>query len=236
MAWQFLLSDLNGNTHGEVQQASSRKVGLPHLRVPSASFNIPIWHSLAPTVMDTDCLLRAYRIDPITATRTLAFHGPVISAEENADGDAGSIAVTAAGPYWRLAKRLIPASKLASGVQYGSDVSFLDLGTIARSVLTDVNGAHFTGIDLGTFAASTSAWAGKWYLKNAAEAIAELGAGLGSFEMRVRPTEATSYASPSGWPRIGLFDVAPLIGGSRPDAIFEYGTDRANTSSYTRSV
>ncbi len=234
--WQFILTDLLGNVHGEVTNAASRKITLPHLRVPAASFTIPISDPLASTVLDTDCLLKAYRTDPVTAQKFLAFHGPVVSAEENAEATAKSVAVTCAGPFWRLSKRLIPSSKLQTGTQYGSEAGLLDLGSIAQTILQDVNSEHFTGIDLGTHAASTSGWVGKWYLKNAAEAIAELAAGLNSFEMRVRPTEATGYANPHGWPRIGLLDVAPIIGGSQPDAIFEYGTGHANVETYKRSV
>ena len=236
MAWQFILTDLLGNVHGEVTQASQRKVTLPHLRVPSASFSIPIWHDLAATVLDTDCLVRAYRIDPVTSQRDLAFHGPVVSAEENTDENAKSVAVACAGPMWRLSKRLIPSSKTKTGVSYGAEGALQDLGTIARTVISDVNGAHFTGIDLGTHTASISGWAGKWHLKNAAEAIAELAAGLNSFEHRIRPTEATAYANPQNWPRIGLFDVAPIIGSDKLDAVFEYGTTRANIANYRRMI
>jgi hypothetical protein len=238
VAWQFILSDLLGNTHGEVTDASERKVGLPHLRVPSASFKVPIYHYLAPYLLDTDCLLRCYRVDDVTGQRDLAFHGPVVSAEESAEESnaSQSIAVTAAGPYWRLAKRLIPSSKLATGIQYGGEGAELDLGAIARTVLFDVNAAHFTGIDLGSHTNSISGWVGPWYLKNASEAIAELAAGLNSFEFRVSPTEATGYANPQNWPRIGLLDTAPILGTLKPDAIFEYGTGRANVASYKRQV
>lgn len=234
--WQFILTDLQGNSYGEVTQAASRKVQLPHLRVPSASFTIPIWHSLGPTLMDSDCLLRCYRIDPVTTQRDLAFHGQVVTAEENAEGGAQTISVTAAGPFWRMAKRIIPGSKLSSGVQYGAEGSLLDLGTVARTVLSECNGVHYTGIDLGTHEASISGWVGPWWLKNAAEGIAELAGGLNSFEHRVRPTEVTAHGNPQGWPTIGLFDVAPILGDTRPDAIFEYGTQRANVASYTRST
>jgi hypothetical protein len=241
MAWQFILTDLYGAVHGELTKASARKVTLPHLRVPSATCTIPMFHEQASNVLNTDCLLKAYRIDPVTGTKTLAFHGPVVSADENGEAGVQTISITAAGPFWRLTKRLIPTSKLVTGAQYGDATSLIDLGTIARTVLADVNGAHFTGIDGNTsngalHTNSSSAWAGKWFLKNAAEAIAELAAGLNSFEHRVRPTEPTAYANPQGWPRIALFDVAPILGVTRPDAIFEYGTTRANVASYTRNV
>jgi hypothetical protein len=236
MAWQFVLTDLLGNVHGELTRASSRKVSLPHLRIPNASCTIPIWHPLAPLATDTDCLLKCYRTDAVTGQKDLAFHGPIVSAEENSDGASQTIALTAAGPYWRMTKRIIPGSKLKAGLQYGSSGGPLDLGSISRSIITDVNGADFTGIDLGTQTATTSGWVGKWWLKNAAEAIAELSAGLNTFEFRVRPTEPVAYANPNNWPRIGLYDVAPTIGQSRPDAIFEYGTSRANVAGYSRSI
>lgn len=235
MAWQFLLTDLNGNVHGEVTNASERKVVLPHLRVPSCSFKVPLWHPLAPKMMDEDCLVRAYRTDPVTAQKSLAFHGPVVSADENAE-DGQSVAVACAGPFWRLSKRLIPASKTKSGFAYGSEADPRDLGEISRVIISDTNGTNYTGISNGTWAASRNGFVSKWYLKYAAEAVAELAAGLGSFEHRVRPTEPTDVAGVGGWPQIGLFDVAPLIGQTRPDAIFEYGTPRANVASYTRTV
>lgn len=239
-SWQFILTDLYGTNLGEVTQASSRKVVLPHLRVPSASFTVPIWSPMAGYLMNTDTLLQCFRTDN-SGTRTLAFNGPVVSAEEAGDGTNETIAVTAAGPFWRLTKRLIPTSKNVAGASYGTAGSPIDLGYIAQQlILPEVNGASgtsFTGIDIGTYAASKNGWVAGWSLKPVAEAIAELSAQINSFEFRVRPTLPTAYAnSPANWPRIGLLDVAPTIGASRPNAIFEYGTDRANVASYSRSV
>lgn len=236
MSWQFIVTDLNGTVIGEVNKATERQIVLPHLRVPTASFKLPLWSDMAATIMDSDCLLRCYRKDDASGTRTLAFHGPIISAEESGESGVQSIAVTATGPYWRLSKRYIPSSLNATGAAYGAADALQDLGTMARTILNEVNAVHFTGIDLGDWAASTNGFIGRWYQKNAAEAIAELAAGLSSFEFRVRPTEPTAYANPQGWPRIGLFDCAPTLGVSRPDAVFEYGTTRANVNSYKRTV
>jgi hypothetical protein len=238
--WEFILTDLAGVVasagHGEVTQAAARSVTLPHKRIPSAGFTIPIWHPMVPTLLDTDCLLKAYRRDPITGTRTLAFHGPVVSVNENGEGNVQTVAVTAAGPMWRLSKRIIPASKLVTGVQYGVEGAPLDLGHIARTILSECNAVHYTGIDLGTHTASVSGWVGPWWLKNAGEGIAELAAGLTSFDHRIRPVEATSHPNAQGWPTIGLFDAENMIGVTRPDAIFEYGTPRANIASYQQQV
>ena len=234
MAWQFILTDLQGTTIGEVGGASARKVTLPHMRVPSASFTVPLTSRYADTILTQDCLVRAYRTDPNTGVRTLGFHGPVIGAEES--GAEQSVAVTCAGPFWRLTKRLIPGSKLKSGWSYPGGTTPVDLGHIARQALIDVNGEQFTGIQLGSHVYSTTGWVAGWSLKNAAEAIAELSSGISSFEFQVRPVEPESHANPQGWPIIGYLDIAPTIGENKPDVIFEYGTPRANVDDYSRSV
>lgn len=234
--WEFYLTDLYGGVHGEVTQASARSVSLPHQRVPAASFTVPLWHELVPYILDTDCLVKAYRTDPVTQQRDLAFHGPVISANENTEGSSQTVAVTAAGPFWRLTKRIIPGSKLSTGVQYGSTEAPLDLGAIAHTILATLNGDHYTGIAEGSRTASISGWVGPWFLKNAGEGIAELAAGLNSFEHVTQPVEATAHGNPQGWPTIANMNIAPLIGEVRPDAIFEFGTPRANVASYTHSV
>lgn len=236
MAWDFILTDLTGAQLGEVTNADSRTVALPHLRVPTASFTIPLDHYLATNLLTTDCLLKCYRREPRDNSRVLAFHGPVTSIQENATNDGQTIAVTAAGPMWRLAKRVIPGSLTTGGAAYGTPASQQDLGTIARSILSDVNGTSFTGISLGSFAASKNGSYGPIWLKNAAEALAELSAGLGSFEFRMTPTEATTVGGVGGWPQIATMDIQPIFQTARPDAIFEYGSSRANVDSYERNI
>lgn len=239
MAWEFILTDLQGNIHGEVTQATERKVSLPHMRVPTASFKIPTYHYLAGTVLTTDCLVKAYRVftSPTSGatTRTLAFHGPVISVDENGEQGTQTVAVSAAGPMWRLAKRIIPGSKNKdTGWSNGSAAAPLDMGTLAQNILSNTNADSFTGISNGTHSPSTNGFIEKWYLKNVAEAIAELSASLDSFEYVVTPTEPVNVAQ--AWPQIATFNVAPVIGTSRPDAIFEYGSTKANVTSYTRQI
>jgi hypothetical protein len=232
MAWEFVLTDLAGTVIGEIKNADSRKVTLPHLRVPTASFTLPLWHTHASAIMDQDCLLRCYRTDARTSTRTLAFHGPIITAEEN--GEAGqTIAVNAAGPYWRLARRHIGTT--VAGISWGVGTP-VDLGLIAHNILDAVNGVNFTGIDKGTRTGTSTGTYGPVWLKPAAEAIAELSAGVSSFEMAVVPSEPTGSGGVGGWPRIGLMNIAPTIGTTRSDAIFEYGDGSRNIVSYNRKV
>ncbi len=236
MAWEFILTDLNGNVHGEVRNASERKVTLPHMRVPSASFNIPLTNPLGNTVMDTDTLVKCYRVNDATTTKTLAFIGPVVSAEETSSADASgpSIAVVASGPFWRVARRLI--GKSSAGFSWGIPTP-ADLGLAAHQILDTINGEGFTGIGKGTRSAVTTGGFGPWHMKNAAEAIAELSAGLNSFEFVVDPIEPqTEPGGVGGWPRIGNMRIASQIGTTKPDAVFEYGTTKSNVGEYSRSM
>lgn len=236
MAWQFILSDLSGTVIGEVTQAASRKVSLPHMQVATASFVVPTWDTYADTVMNTDTLLKCYRIDPVTLVKTLVFHGPVISAEESAEDSSRTIAVNAADPMWRLSKRLIPGSLLRSSVAYGTAGSPVDIGLIAHNILDDVNATSFTGVSKGT---RTNTITGAYLsppIKNAAEAIAELHAGLNAFEFKLNFTEPTNVGGTDGWPQLATLDVVPMVGVTQSDAVFEYGVTRGNIASYNRQI
>lgn len=232
-SWQFILTDLAGVVLGELRGASERQVALPHLRLATASFKLPLWHSLANALMTTDTLLQCWRTDSL-GTRKLVFNGQVWGANEQSDNTTQTIAATALGPFSRLSYRIIGTTR--AGIKFPA-TGTQDLGAIAQDILTTVNGQTYTGVSNGTYAASVSGATGVWYLKNAAEAIAELTTGLNSFEFEIAPTIPTNVGGAGGWPQLGLMNIAPLIGNvSRLDAIYEYGTARANISGYERAV
>ncbi len=228
--WSFILTDLQGVVLGEILNASERTVAFTHKGMPTAGFKIPLWHPLATPILTQETLLKVYRRD--TVSNKLVFVGPVQSVDESGEDLRQSISVSASGPLIRLTKRFIGTSK--AGVSFGSTSSLRDLGLIAHDILDIVNATEFSGISKGTLATSVSGAVGPWYLKNAAEGIAELSVGLNSFDFVVDPTEPTAVAAP--WPRIGNLRIAPIIGVNRPDAILEYGTPRANVTSYQRQI
>ena len=235
--WQFILTDLAGNQIGEITNGAERTVSLPLNRIPTAGFRIPLWHPLAGDVLGLNCLLKVYRRDSVTGTNTLVFHGPLLSAEEAATDNQQTVAVTATGPMWRLTKRFIGTSK--AGILFGNPGSveppvaptLVDLGTVAQQILTTVNGSGSTGIGNGTTVASTNGVYGTLWLKNAGEAIAELSSGLNSFDYEVAPQEPSGGG---GVPQIGVLNCIPIIGTTKPDSIFEYGTARGNVVNYNR--
>lgn len=237
---EFILTDITGNVLGEVKGAIGAQVALPHLRLHSAQFTVPIWHPRANDLTSVDTILRVYRTDQL-GTRRITFAGPVVSVEENGASDAQTIAVNAVNPFWRLTKRLIGTSK--AGFSQGSPAGpgnvppqvTVDLGLMMHNILDATNGAGFTGLSKGTLTNSNGAILSQIWMKNVAEQIAELAASINGPEFGVRYTDPVIF--PSGpFPQLAVLDVAPVIGGvTRDDAIFEYGTGKTNVASYTRA-
>lgn len=233
MSLSFILTDLQGAPHGDILSANEKKLVLPHMRVPSASFKMPLEDALADFVMNTDCLLKCYRDDPYYGTRTLEFNGPVISAEEVGELNSHSIAITAAGPFWRLTKRIIPATTEPS-FWFGAGRV---LSEHAVYILNSINTEDYTGISVGTHTPSTQSGSiEQVWLKSAGEQIVELHAGADSFEFVVEPIEPVVVGGGANWPQIGSMHLAPRIGEDRDNAVFEYGTGDANIATYSRSV
>lgn len=237
MGWSFVATDLNGVVLGEFTNAFERKVVLPHMRVPTANFKIPIEHWLVPRLLTQDLLLKCYRFDPASGTNDLIFFGPIVTIEESGDAESQTVACSAVGPYWRLSKRLVGLT--AAGFSSGVPLGDVDLGQIAFNILAECNNLSYTGIAQGSLGLTQNGGVGPWWFKKAADGIAEISAGLNSFEFLVRPTEITASAAGTDgttWPRIAIMDIAPTIGSNRPNAIFEYGTPRGNVASYTHTV
>ena len=227
--WKFVVTDLQGNSVGEVLNASQRQVVLPLNRVPTASFQIPIQNSLAGLFLDptSDYLLKCYR------NNTLRFNGPIVSTAEAFDSGSGQIvAVNAAGPLWRLGFRLLGTT--SAGWSLGNAGTTYDLGFIAQQILAAANAAGYTGIQSGSNTPSSNGAAGTYFFQDALTAIANLSIGESAFDYEVVPTEPTNVAQ--AFPQIGTFNTTNLIGTQKPNAVFEYGTTSANVTTYSRQI
>lgn len=227
MAWQLVLADLQTGTHiGEITNAKERAITLQLNRMPTTAFVVRMSHPLAGRLLDCDVLVKAYQ------DKTLRFAGPVVSVEESTSGDTGpTLNVVAAGALWRLTKRLI--GKNATGYSNGTALAPVDRGAIAADILTTVNTEGDTGIRVGTITPSASGYVGPWRFKPAAEAITELSSTLDGYDFEIAPTEPTTD---SGGLQIGTLNVAPVLGTTSGEAIFEYGTGKRNVTNYSRPV
>jgi hypothetical protein len=227
--WKFVLTDLQGNSIGEVLNASNRQVVLPLNRVPTVSFQIPIQNSLSTYLLDPtwDGNLKAYR------DSVLRFNGPVVSSAEAFDSSSSQvIAVNAAGPFWRLGFRLLGTT--SAGWSLGNAGTTYDLGYIAQQMLIAGNAAGYTGITGGSNTPSSNGAAGVYYFQDVMTSIAQIATGLNSFDFEVAPTEPTNVGQ--AWPQLGLFNTTNLMGTTKPNAVFEYGTTSANVTTYSRQI
>lgn len=232
--WEFYLSDLSGNVLGELTNAKSRSVTLGLNQMPTASFTLPVMHPMSPYLSndDWDGLLKCYRVSS-GGSRSLQFHGPVITSNEIGDASGPpSISVTASSPLWRLGFRTLGTSP--TGWSKGDATTTFDLTEIAFQILADANAEGYTGIQAGTRTTTEQGAAGTYYIKPALQALAEISTGLNSFDFEVVPTEPTNVGQ--AWPQIGTFNALSVIGVNRPDSIFEFGTTKANVTSYTRQL
>lgn len=226
MAWQFVLADpATGASIGEILAAKTRTLTPQLNRMPTAAFTVRLDNKLAERMLTAEALVKVYQ------DKTLRFVGPIVSAEESAQGEGGTVKVTAAGPLWRLMKRLI--GKDAIGYNKGTAGSPLDRGAIAQDILTTVNAEGDTGIRVGSITPSATGYVGPWRFKPAGEAIAEMSATLDGYDFEIAPVEPTADA---GGLQIGTLNIAPLLGTLQEEAIFEYGTGRRNVAGYTRPV
>jgi hypothetical protein len=256
--WSLVLTNLQGAVLGEIIGATEVQVAIPLNRIPTMQFRVPLWHSLAPALLESDTMIKAYRRDPGGGTNRLVFVGLVQNGSESGTELQQTIQMTAVGPYFRLTKRLIGTTK--GGATFNSGVTgspptpiARSVGQIAHDVLVTANGRGYTGIEAFGSVTGTPGQlinsgpvsgdppvgmaqgsVGPWWLKNAAEAIAELAASLNAFDFMVYPVEPANVGK--AFPQIGYLHVEDLIGDAKPNAIFEYGTPRANVKEYTRDL
>lgn len=227
--WLLIASDLSGNVLGEITNAKDRRLEFLFNRVDTASFKIRIDHPLSDALLIDDCLVKAYR------NGVLRFHGPVVSAEEAATSDAQTLQVNCASPLWRLQFRLIGRS--TAGYSWGNASTAVDSGVIAQDIITQANTNYapgYTGIIPYSASTGASVAAGPYYWKPALELLTEISSSVSGFDFRANPIEPTNVGE--AWPAIAQFYHAASIGTSKTEAIFEYGTNRANVTEYTRNV
>lgn len=108
--WKFVLCSADGSTiYGELTNATERAIADPHMATPSLGCSIRIDHPLALTVLNEECLIKAYK------GVQLRFYGPVVTVEEAGSEGSRTVRITAAGVWWRASKRIIQESTTENG-------------------------------------------------------------------------------------------------------------------------
>lgn len=223
--WNFILTDLNFVPVGEIRNAANRKIALPLNNLDTLSFQVRLDNPLADALASTAGYIKAYR------DKQLLYYGPIVSAEENADSSAATVAVNSVGAGWVLGERL--AGKSATGYIFGAGI---DRATIVNQLITMANTESETHIDTSYGVSSPSSinyTAGPY--RPISEIITELSASTQGFDWRIVPME--NYVSGTVTSqKIGQFQATNIWGTEQDNAVFEFGAGRANVASYQRTV
>lgn len=227
MAWRLRPIDLRGASLGELRNVRNRRLSFALNRGPTVGGEIDPRNPLAAYVrLDDKTVVRAYE-DSISKL-VPQFVGPVVSHSKIYQGDERSLGFVAAGPQWRLGKRLIGKSQ--QGYSDGTALAPKDRATLIYNVLAAVNADRDTGVRQGASSASSSTYLSVQQFKHALAAIQDLAATLDGPDWEVAPVEP--YTDASGLV-LGLLNVQPAIGQRRADVVFEFGTGRRNVEAWS---
>lgn len=216
--WQVLYSDLSGENLADISDATNRTFAWNLNQPSTAQLSLNTFHPAVSAVLSNPVgLVKVYK------RKQLAMVAETTSIQVAGAGSDRSIALVATeAPWVRLQTRIIGQGP--NGVTYTS----LDRGEIARRIVAGEQARGGIGVGIGTIQSSSVATAGPWYAKNAAEAISELGSPLNGFDLWFEPHDPA--LAPTGIH--SYMHIRRLRGGLRENAIFEYGTGRANLREY----
>jgi hypothetical protein len=218
--WTIVLTDLSFNELGQVRNASDRQFTFARSASTQVRFGMRMDNPLAKYVADLECYVKLYR------DKELMCFGPMVNSEEKGDDSGGSWSCTAMSQEWIFNQRVVGKSQLGTRFK-----TLTDRATIAMQLITEADGDdhHHIYLDSASYSGSTTTYVAGPY-KKLATCIAEQANLLDGFDWQVIPAEPWSIG---GVTYIGTWSARPLIGSTRPEAIFEYGVGKANISEYS---
>lgn len=223
--WRIVLTDRSFVPQGELRNVGGISFLSSLSKLATGSFTVRLDNRHIDRLAACDGYIKLYR------DTTLRCVGPIITAEETAQRNEQSLAVTFADQGWILGKRL--AGKAATGGQW---TTVTDRALIFKAILDALNAESDTGISTATYTLSAGSSitykAGPY--RSSLEVLQELGGALDGFDWRIVPLENWSSGSLSG-SKVGSIQAQPLIGTTKNNAVFEYGVGtRSNVLSYSK--
>lgn len=218
--WSYRLTDRHHLPIAEVLNATERRFKSGIKQVDTASFKVRADNPLFGPLVSEDTLLQVWQ------DKNLRFWGPVVTTEmASAETDSeDTLAVNAVSPLWRLSKRL--SGKSPTGLVYTN----ADKGAIALNLIGLASGESPLEIwpgggELSGLSGSIATYTAGPY-KPTITCIRELANSFDGFDWRGTPL-------PESEGLLARFELAPVIGSERLDAIFEYGCGQNNMRSMT---
>lgn len=224
--YKLVLTDRSFVPQGEIRNFGRFTFNRALSKLATCSFAVRLDNMHADRLAAADGLVKVYRAG------VLLFVGPIITAEETADRNTQTIAVTCADIGWILGKR-VTKDIGGSGVSY---TSLADRAQIAKSLIDAANNEATTGITTATYtlsAGSSITYKAGPYAP-VLNCVQELGGALDGFDWLIRPVENWANGALAS-SNVGAFQAQPVIGTTQSNAVFEYGVStRSNVLSYTR--
>lgn len=220
-------STIGGAAQGEILDAHERNFSFSLHSPNTISFNL-----LPQNQIVTNILLAKAGLITLWRDTTLAMTAELSRVRLNSGEDDHEVSVVATETmYPRLSHRLV--GKSSAGLK--GPTSATDQGTWLMQVLQtgtlNLNLEDESSLRPGTITASGNITGGTWRYKPFLELMQELGATVNGFDFYQRPL------NPPDWPvtvgaLTGTIDIAPIIGTTKSNVVFEYGLGARNASDY----
>ncbi len=216
--WRMLYTDLDGNVIGEIENASARRFSFMLNHPNLISFKLDLRDRLLK-----EFLSRKTGLILLFRNRSLKMTAELTGAElaRGSDNDK-ALAITATETMWpRFQNRLVGKSREGYAVTTPTAK-----GAVLTALLDILNFEDDTGLRVGTDTTTNTITGGPWRYKPMIELMQELSGTLNGFDFRQVP------ANPLGTGITGYLDFTPVIGQTRDNAIFEFGTGKYNVKDY----
>lgn len=248
--WSIFLHDwADGRRLGRLTGWDDLSLSYGISRNPTAAFRLPLAGRLAHQVRGTKVrgeadlayLVSIWRTHP-TATETVRgstrpirvpmYAGPILSAETTyPEQGIPQLAVSSAGPYWRLSKRIADdpqgRGRTPDGVSFPSTARG-DLAAYLINSDIDRNGNHWVRASAsGPSPATELNKAGG--MLSIAQLVEQLGGSMGGFDWTLDFTR-TMTADADGL-ILADWKGTSMMGAERPEHMLEYGAGRRNLAS-----
>lgn len=246
---------------GDLANARERRFSFKLNQPQTLSFDLPIEDPLAAEIVTAVGAATATPIVKLYRDTTLMMVAEILTAEIVSASPATTVRVVATETMWqRLQKRLLVDSKSTTGYKVATPT---ERTVLIQDQLSNLNTESPTGIDVGTSStsatsslttfsavraegspitaavggvdtttsASTGITGGPWTYKPFMEWLQELAFTLNGFDFWQDPLDPVTNAGVSG-----SLNTDELRGQARPEAIFEFGTGRANLVEYSYTM
>jgi hypothetical protein len=227
--WSVQVQNSSFQTQGEALNFKEFKLPIFVNKVRQCSFKVRLDNPISELLLTAASprYIKVYR------NQKLVFYGPVITVQEvgqtGSNAEESALQINALGPEWIFAKRLV--GKTAAGLKWAAGKErasrFAELIAAMEgegaSLLLNAPAPH-------TQSTSTAAYETTPF-RTLAEVLSDIAETFEGFDWIVNPTEYTASNK-----FLGYLETKDLIGSSKPNAVFEWGTGRCNVANYTRVI